>query len=45
MVDYFEKENIKVNSLTYFDIESDLDIGKVDEEYLFEVLSKIDLSR
>ena len=32
-----------VNALTYFDIESDLDIGKVDEEYLFEVLSKIDL--
>ena len=40
VVNYFKKENIIVNSLTYFDIDSDLDIGKVDEDYLFEVLSK-----
>ena len=43
VVTYFKKENISVNSLTYFDIASDLDIGKIDENYLFEVLSKIDL--
>jgi maleate isomerase len=43
IADYFVKENISINSLTYFDIASDLDIGKVDEGYLFEVLSKIDL--
>ena len=43
VLNYFKKENITVNELTYFDIESDLDIGKVDEKYLFEVLSKIDL--
>jgi maleate isomerase len=43
IVSYLQKENIIVNSLTYFDIASDLDIGKVDENYLFEVLSKIDL--
>ena len=43
VVNYFKKENISVNSLTYFDIASDLDIGKIDENYLFEVLSKIDL--
>jgi len=43
IVGYFKKENIIVNSLSYFDIDSDLDIGKVDESYLFEVLSKIDL--
>ena len=43
MVSYLVKENIIINSLTYFDIDSDLDIGKVDEGYLFEVLSKIDL--
>jgi len=43
VVNYFDKENIAVNCLTYFDIDSDLDIGKVDEEYLFEVLSKINL--
>ena len=44
VANYFVKENINVNSLTYFDIDSDLDIGKVDEGYLFEVLSKIDLT-
>ena len=44
VVGYFENENININSLTYFDIESDLDIGKVDENYLFDVLSKIDLA-
>jgi len=43
VVGYFNNENIMINSLTYFDIASDLDIGKVDENYLFEVLSKIDL--
>ena len=43
VVSYFKKENITINSLTYFDIASDLDIGKVDENYLFKVLSKIDL--
>ena len=44
IISYFDKKNIIINSLTYFDIASDLDIGKVDEEHLFEVLSKIDLS-
>ena len=44
VLDYFNKENIIINSLTYFDIASDLDIGKVDESYLFEVLAKTDLS-
>jgi maleate isomerase len=44
VVSYFEKENININSLSYFDIDSDLDIGKVDEDYLFDVLSEIDLT-
>jgi len=44
VVGYFENENVNVNSLTYFDIDSDLDIGKVDEDHLFDVLSKIDLA-
>ena len=35
VVNYFKKENIIVNSLTYFDIDSDLDIGQVDENALF----------
>ena len=43
VVDYFNKEKIIINSLTYLDIASDLDIGKVDQHYLFEVLSKINL--
>ena len=43
IVNYFENENIIINSLTYFDIDSDLDIGKIDANYLFEVLSKINL--
>ena len=44
VAEYFKKENVEVISLSYFNIASDLDIGKVDEDYLFEVLSKIDLS-
>ena len=43
VINYFKEENIIVSSLTYFDIDSDLDIGKVDEKYLFDVLSKINL--
>ncbi len=43
VVNFFKKKNIIINSLTYFDIDSDLDIGKVDGKYLFKVLSKIDL--
>ena len=43
VIKYFKDQNIIVNSLTYFDIDSDLDIGKVDGNYLFDVLSKIDL--
>ena len=44
VAEYFKKENIDVVSLSFFDIASDLDIGKIDQNYLFEVLSKIDLS-
>ena len=44
VVEYFKKENFKVTSNSYFDIESDLDIGKVDQNYLYEVLSKINLN-
>ena len=43
IIGYFKEKNIIVNSLTYFDIDSDLDIGKVDENYLFDILSKINL--
>ena len=45
VINYFEKENIEIDELSYFDIASDLDIGKVDPQYLFDALSKIDISR
>ena len=44
VINYFKKENIEILELSYFDIASDLDIGKVDENYLFDVLAKLDLS-
>ena len=42
--DYFLNEKFEVNELTYFDIASDLDIGKVDQDHLYNVLKNIDLS-
>ena len=45
VINYFEKENIEIDELSYFDIASDLDIGKVDRQYLFDALSKIDISK
>ena len=45
VINYFEKEKIKINELSYFDIASDLDIGKVDPQHLFETLAKIDSSK
>ena len=44
VINYFKKENINITELSYFDIASDLDIGKVDPGYLFDVLAKNDLS-
>ena len=43
VVEFFRKENFEVTSNSYFDISNDLDIGKVDQDYLFEVLSNMDL--
>ena len=45
VINYFKKENIEINELSYFDIASDLDIGKVDPQHVFETLAKIDLSK
>ena len=45
LINYFKKENIEADELFYFDIESDLDIGKIDPDYLFEILTKINLSK
>ena len=44
VIDYFINENIELSELSYFDLASDLDIGRVDPNYLFDVLKKIDLS-
>ena len=43
VVKYFENQNFKITSNAYFDITNNLDIGKVDEDYLYETLSKMDL--
>ena len=44
VINYFKKENINITELSYFDIASDLDIGKVDPDYLLDVLVKKNLS-
>ena len=44
VINYFKKENIDIVELSYFDIASDLDIGKVDPGYLLDVLLKKNLS-
>ena len=43
VVNYFKKENFSVTSNAYFDITNDLDIGKVDPDYLYETLCNMDL--
>ncbi len=43
VVEYFRNEGFNIVSNSYFAIESDSDIGKVDQNYLYDVLSKIDL--
>ena len=43
VVEYFRNEGFNIVSNLYFAIESDSDIGKVDQNYLYDVLSKIDL--
>ena len=45
VINYFKKEGIEILELSYFDIASDLDIGKVDPEHLLNVLIKKDLSK
>ena len=42
VVNFFKNNDFKISSNTYFNIESDVDIGKVDQDQLFEILSKID---
>ena len=44
VLEYFKREGFEITSNSYFDIEADYDIGKVDPDYLFEVLSQVDLN-
>ena len=40
--EYFAKEKIEISSFSSFNLDSDSDIGKVDPDYLLEILAKID---
>ena len=44
VLEYFKEEGFEITSNSYFDIEADYDIGKVDQNYLYDVLSEIDLN-
>ena len=44
VVHYFVKEGFNVTSNSYLDIQADYDIGKVEQEFLFDVLSKIEMN-
>ena len=44
VINYFKNEGFVIQSFASFNLESDLDIGKIDPQYLFEVLTKIDTS-
>jgi len=43
VLDFFTKEEFEITSNSYFNIESDSDIGKVDPNNLYEVLLEMDL--
>ena len=43
VLNYFKKEAIDISELSYFDIASDIDIGKVNPDHLFDALAQIDL--
>ena len=42
VINYFKNEGFVIQSFASFNLESDLDIGKIDPQYLLEVLTKID---
>ena len=42
VVAFFKNEKFEIISISYFDIESDIDIGKVDPDYLYDVLINMD---
>ena len=44
VIEFFKDQKFSISSNSYFDISSDVDIGKVDPNYLYEVLSKMELN-
>ena len=44
VVEYFSKEGFNITSNNYLDIAADYDIGKVDQKFLYDILSKIDMN-
>ena len=44
VINYIKNEGFDIQSFASFNLESDLDIGKIDPQYLLEVLTKIDTS-
>ena len=44
VVEFFKKNKFIVTSNSYFDINSDINIGKINKKYLFKVLSKMNLN-
>ena len=45
ILDYFSRQGFDVVTNTYLDIAADYDIGKVDQNFLFEILSKIEIKK
>ena len=45
VINYFKKENIEIDELSYFDIASDIEIGKVDPQHVFDTLTNLDLTK
>ena len=43
VIKFFEKENFTITSNSYFDISNDIEIGKIDQNYLYETLEKMNL--
>ena len=43
VINFFVSENFEITSNAYFDIKSDSDIWKVDQNHLYNTLSKLDL--
>jgi maleate isomerase len=44
VANYFIKAGMEISELSYFNIASDIDIGKVDVNYLFDLLVKMEIS-